>query len=498
MSNTDWSIQQRQAPIGLILFSVDIFQKLIKGLWPFLLIVFFKGGDGNRDQLYFWMAIGGIVFVIVNAVLSYWFFKFQIVNEEFVVRKGYLKKVRLSVPLSRIQTINIKQNILQKILNVVSLEIDTAGAQETEIKLIAIKQDVAADLKRAFQASIDHNQQNADSDDSISEALEQKKTILSLSFIDLVKVGLTENHLRSFFIVVGVVYGLFYQVKDVFEEEANQFAKESYQVWESLSYKLYFWVAGFVLIFSIFISFVRIIFRFYDLKLTKVKEAFRIRFGLLSTKEVNVPMNKIQFIAWHQNPLRNLLNYQTLKIKQAVSGEKIKKKQSIEIPACNLIHQKEIEEAIFGELPSVFSESHSTHWFYYLRTFIFVSMAVILPTVFFWWQDLEYQISVVAFELFLALLLFLAYKKRKFRISETQLEISKGVIAQTVYRLQNYKIQAVCFQQNILIKRRGLANIIIYTAAGENLKIPYISEQLAMNLYNFLLYKVESTEKTWM
>lgn len=497
MNKVDWSILQRQAPIGLVLFSVDIFQKLIKGVWPFLLIVFFRQGDGNRDQLYFWASIIGIVFIIVNAALSYWFFKFQITKQEFVVRKGYLRKVRLSVPLERIQTINIKQNIIQRFLNVVSLEIDTAGAQETEIKLIAIKKEVAEALKKEFQKSIDQNKASTQSVEA-TDTVGQAKVILKLSIKDLIKVSLSENHIRSLFIVVGLVFGLYYQVKEVFENEAEQFAQASYQTLESMNYELYYWLAGFVLVFSVLISFVKIFFRFYNLRLTKVKEAFTIHFGLLSTKEVNVPMNKIQFISWHQNPIREVLNYQTLKIKQAVSGEKVKKKQSIEIPACGISHQEEVENEIFGIENRIFSEAFKTHYFYFLRSFLFWIILVVLPSSFFLYDQLEYLIPTGIFIIFLSLYYFLAYKKRQFRVSDNILEVSNGHVSKTVYRLQNYKIQSVRFRQNIFVKRRGLADIIIYTAAGENIKIPYIPEKTALDLYHFLLYKIESTEKSWM
>ena len=120
------------------------------------------------------------------------------------------------------------------------------------------------------------------------------------------------------------------------------------------------------------------------------------------------------------------------------------------------------------------------------------------PTIFAFGEFWQYWSAALIFELLLAAFLFLSHKKRHFRISETQLEISKGHISQTIYRLQNYKIQSVRFRQNIFVKRRGLADIIIYSGAGENLTIPYIPEKLAMDLYNFLLYKVESTNKTWM
>ena len=209
-------------------------------------------------------------------------------------------------------------------------------------------------------------------------------------------------------------------------------------------------------------------------------------------------MSKIQVISWHQNPLRQLLRFETLKIKQATSGEKVKKKQAIEIPACRLSHQQRIKNAIFGESEPEFSKEYKSHWIYFVRKFLFVSLVFVLPTVFYWWQNPEYQIVLLVYEVFFVIIFFLAYKRRGFRISESQLEITKGHISKTIYQLQNYKIQSVKFRQNILVKRRGLADVIIYSASGENLTVPYIPEKLAMNLYNFLLYKIESTEKSWM
>lgn len=500
----DWSIPQRQAPVGLVLFSLDTVRKLVKAVWPFLIIVFFRGGDGDKDQLYFWMTIAGTVFIIVNALLSFWYFKFQIVNDEFVVKKGYLKKIKLSIPFDRIQTINIKQNIIQKILGVVALELDTAGGKDAEIKLIAIKEQVALELKQELelgkkeQSSLEDDFDLDVKDATDTDQPNQKSLLFRLDVSDLIKVGLTENHLRSFFIVFGLVYGLYYQVKDVFEEEAEQFAQESYQTLEGLSYEIYFWIAGFVLIFSVLISFVRIVFKFYNLSIVKSSKAFKIKFGLLSTKEINVPISKIQIIVWHKNPLRQLLKFQTLKIKQASSDENVKAKQSIEIPACQLKHRQDIEKAIFSELDMDFSELFSTHWFYFVKQFLIVSGLLILPSVFFLYEELYYWLALAGVELFMGIMLFLAYKKRRFRISENQIEISRGAIAEVVYKLQNYKIQSIAFRQSILVKRRGLADIVVYTAAGENLKIPYIPEELAKDVYNFLLYKVESTEKPWM
>lgn len=505
MNKVDWTIEQRQAPIGLILFFGETVRKVIKTIWPLLILFVIKERSSNKDELYFWGLLIGVLFVLINTILSYLFFKFQIVNHEFVVKKGYLRKIRLSVPLDRIQTVNTKQNILQKIIRVVTLEIDTAGAKETEVKLIAIKEELAEDLQetiRAYSKTSEESNKAFGKEETIFESfkIEKGKTIIRLDMLDLFKVGLTENHLRSLLIVVSLFYGFYYQVKDVFESEVEQYTQQGIEKVEQIgiNFHLILFSIFLVLLVSVFISMSRTFLKFYDLKLSQYNNAFKIRFGLFNTKEINVPINKIQVISWHKNPLRQLLKIQTLKIRQATSAEKIRKKQSIEIPAFNFSHQIEVENAVFGIDETLFSSRYRSHGFYFVRMFVLMSIPILALFIYFLDFDFKFYLLIGLCEISLLAYVLLSYKRHFFRISEAQLEISKGAVSQTIYRLQNFKIQAVSFTQNALIKRRKLANIIIYTATGEQLKIPYIQEDIALHLYHFLLYKVESSSKAWM
>ncbi len=253
-----------------------------------------------------------------------------------------------------------------------------------------------------------------------------------------------------------------------------------------------------VFFFSVFVSLVITIFKFFNFRLQKSHSAFVISFGLLNTKKINVPLSKIQIIAWHINPLRQLLKFENLTIKQAVSGPQVKSKQKIEVPACNSAHKKSISDALFGSEIPIFSEHHKSHFLYFLKSFLILSFLIIGLSSFLWLQKPIFLVPLAIIELTIAILIYLAYKKRYFRISESIIEISKGQIGRVIYQLQNYKIQSVRFKQSIIIKRRKLASIVIYTAAGEYLTIPYIPEEQAMELYNYLLYKAESTEEAWM
>ena len=492
----NWEQEQRQAPIGLVLFFAETIQKLIKGIWPLILIYFFKDKTDGRNEFYFYMVVAASVFVIVNTVFSYLFFKFQIVDGELIVKKGYLKKVRINIPLERIQTINTKQNILQRMLNLVSVEVDTAGAKDTEIEFIAIRKDVAGELEKLFRAYRESHAEEMASENE-QEGYREEKTILSLNLRDLVRVGISENHLKSFFIILSVFYGLYYQVKDVFEEQVQAFTEESMSYVENLTWGVYVGLVVFVFILSVLFSFGRIIFKYYNLNLLKIEDSLKIQHGLLNTKELNIPISKIQTISFHRNPIRNLLKFSTLKIKQAVSGEAIKKKQSISVPSCTFEHAGQVTDSVLETSTLGFSEKQKTHVVYFIIQFFWFS--VVFTGISFLLRDYYWTwLVLLVLETFLASYLLMASKKRYIQLSDTNLLLSKGAIAQTEQLISMYKIQSVSIKQNFFQKRRNLVSIVLYSASGDGLRIPYISEKGAVEFRNYILYKIETSQKTWM
>ena len=62
---------------------------------------------------------------------------------------------------------------------------------------------------------------------------------------------------------------------------------------------------------------------------------------------------------------------------------------------------------------------------------------------------------------------------------------------------QWYKIQYLQLNQSIYQRRKKLATVIIHTAAGQ-IKIPYIDLELAQKINNYAVFKVESSERSWI
>ena len=88
-------------------------------------------------------------------------------------------------------------------------------------------------------------------------------------------------------------------------------------------------------------------------------------------------------------------------------------------------------------------------------------------------------------------------RKSYFQFNKSQLIVGKGAINTVWQQAEAYKTQSVDFRQSFFQKRRGLASLRVNNASGK-IDIPYIPEDMANKLMNYLLYHVETSNKNWM
>ena len=488
--------EYRQAPIGLIVFFGQALRSIARALWPILLAFLFRDREGSREDIFPMIFIGIAIIVLINAVLSFIFFRFQVTDEELRVRKGYLKRIKLSIPYDRIQSIQIKQNVIQQGLQLVTMEVETAGASQAEVKFIALKQEVADELKTFLQGK--QQETNTDANELVEDLKEEGRSILQISSGELVKVGVSENHLRSFLIILSLFFGLYTQLQDIFADRMDDLAQMGIDAVSGLSTYTYLKLLLLVFAVSLMISFLRAYVRYYELQLSAMSKAFKLRFGLLNIQEYSIPYKKIQLVSWHSNPIRKLFDFQSVKIRQASSNEENRRSQSMEIPACKLLHEKEIEEIVFGTEEETYGPWHPTHWIYFVQRFFLWSLVGAALYAISYANDLPALYIFIIAELIILALCVLAWKKQKFSYGEHLIRIQKGSIPTHEYKMEIYKIQSIQLNQSLLMRWRKRATLTIYTAAGKHLTIPYISETLAREVYSFFLFKVENSKQRWM
>lgn len=505
----DISQPTRQSKLSILLYLF----KGVKGLIAFAFFALFSMRSWTNTLAILGVTALVTITTLISPVLQYIFFTFHVEQDELIIQKGWLFKERKAIPVERIQSINITQNIGQRLLGLVAVEIDTAGSKAKELEIPALDRHFAEQLKNLLSRK---KEAVATPETSIENTLEYQQntlleskpqTILELDIIDLLKVGITQNHLRSGGLALGVLFGFWYKIKDIVENffgdifesvevdlEQAVTAPESYG--NSLLILL---LTGFLvfLIASVIVSLVLAINKFYNYKAELKDDYLEITMGLLNKKEIKIPLSKIQILEFHSNPLRKMLGFKTARIYQAQSQNN--QISSVEVPACHPQLQKRLQDLIFNEaleqpekilLPNPWS--HARLDMYIASIF---GLPLIAIAVYF-----EYYWAMIIPVLFILFIGFMGYqygKNSKLTRDDDFTVFYKGWLFNSIIISPVYKTQAVEKWRSIFIKRRGEAHLQVHTAGGSR-QLKYLKESEINAMQNDINNVVIQSLRSWM
>ncbi len=493
MSKPDLTKPTRQELRGFLVIFVFEVQKKIRAFWPMLILVFAQK-KFLPESITIPMAIGiAILLMLVHAILYYLNFYFYIDENQFIIKKGYIRKKVLSIPLERIQSVNTKQNILQQLLNVYSLEVDTAGSVGKELKIYSLSGSCTDYLTQFLQS---HKESaNEEKSESISNPAEEVE-IIKLSHTDLLRIGISQNHLRTGLIILAFGSQIVDQIKDLFKEETDAYSDSFQNIISNSSIFFYTGIAIFALAVSILATLLITVIKYYDFKLVKSQQNYRITAGLFNKRKVLLPFSKVQQLNWETGPIKKMFGIFKISFKQAVSKQ-IQQKQVVDAPGCLKQHINSVRIELFkGDLPDSGEKIYSHRRYFNLLWIQRGWFPAILPIALYIFEPL-WLIAGGAWLVLSGLYCWMMFRKSYFQFNKSQLIVGKGAINTVWQQAESFKTQSVDFRQSFFQKRRGLASLRVNNASGQ-VNIPYIPEDMAYKLMNYLLYHVETSNKKWM
>lgn len=493
---------RRQASIAIVIILLKFLRTTVKSFWP-IALSFFIGGK-SRDAWENYLAIAVIAISILNlggSVLTYFRYFIQIKDDAVIIDKGILKRTKTNIPFERIQSVNFKQNLIHQFFGVVSIEIDTAGAKKSELTIDALdKAEAEAFRELIMQAKTKIAAENTSekSNETINKTDKViATTILHLSVTDLFKIGISQNHLRSMGILLGFSLTIMNDINENFDGIVeNELSGFSEFVSNSEWLIFLFFIIG-ITIISFVYSLIITTLRNYDLKLSLNKKGLKLLKGLLNREEISIHKNKIQIISWADNPLRRLFKMWTLGLEQASSDEASKLQAKIRVPGCYIEQVEKVSESVFpsGEGNSFSKHKVSKLLKYRLLFFVSTLPFLLSLTTVYWieWQGLW----LLLWPGFTAFYIELYFRKRSFEINPEIFKNNRGAFGNRIEITQVHKIQAIEITQSWYQRRKKLANLQIFTAAG-SLKVPFIAIDKALALEKYILYRVETDTREWM
>jgi len=495
MNKVDLTIPTRQSAKGLVLIFIFSLRQFIKMFWPLVVVMVFQKKYFD-DLLILGIAIIVLlVLLVVHTILYYLNFLFYISNGEFVLKTGYFRKKTLTVPLDRIQSVNTKQNLIQQVLNVETLEIDTAGSVAKELKIHALEKSISIELQNQLRSDKPKEEVlNTDSQQVISKTKEE--IILKLTPIDLLKIGISQNHLRAGLIILAFGLQIFQQIQDLFKGKAEEYSNEFMGFISNSSWALITFLVVFFTVIAILFSLFRTVLKYFDFKLTKKEGNYRIESGLLNKRNVIIPHGKVQELKWETGPLKKFFGIFHLSFKQAVSGLN-KQQQLVDAPGCLTSHLELLRTDLFGDDKLTDIQKFYSNPYYFRRLWMFYGWIPVLLSSPFLYDEWIYWLAVLVWLPGSAFYCSLILKKRYFSMNNEQIIVSKGAISHQWTQMELHKIQAVEFRQSVFQKKRSLSSLSIMNASG-SITIPFIDETVAKQVYNYLLHHTEFSKKKWM
>lgn len=95
-----------------------------------------------------------VAFALVLPGLRYRYWWFELTDEELVLERGILNRVRTIVPLRRIQHLDVSQDIVEREFDLGKLVVHTAGTRSSEVVLPGLPLRGAEGLRDRIKAYI--------------------------------------------------------------------------------------------------------------------------------------------------------------------------------------------------------------------------------------------------------------------------------------------------------------------------------------------------------
>nr|WP_315202822.1 PH domain-containing protein [uncultured Flavobacterium sp.] len=504
----DFNQPQRQSIIGILVMFLYSLQGYAKALWPILVIWIFKFDEINKVYL-----LAGIiaVFAVVGIIsyLKYLNFTFYIdeENDEFIITEGVFNKTKTAIQLNKIQQVNINQSLIQRLVGVYELAVDTAGSNKKEANIKAISHDLALNLKLRLLENESKvliedlkNDSTTDILNEISTNADAEVPFIKISFLSLLKIGITSNYIKSFFIILAFFITLFDQIKQLtgrdvlHDKKIEDYVDKSHIVTASLLL--------FIVFFSvvIIVNLVKTIFKYFDYKIARQNSSLLLSYGLLNTKSTILKSEKVQITSVTQNFFQKKMNVLGLKIIQATGGEKEDNKLAIEIPGCNDFEKEAILKLLFQKIPEkgVMLKPN------FRKLGFSVFLTIVLPLLGFCFiRDLIIEqlplinYLVLFFVFFIGVIQFFIFKNNRLYINNDFIILQNGAWDITNKIIIPSKIQAITTSQLFWHKNINVGSLTLHTAGG-NISFQLGNFTAIKQYVNLWLYEMETSDSNWM
>lgn len=448
-------------------------------IWP-ALVGGFGLGDGELARVVPIVIVVLAVPALVGAVAKYALYRWRLDGDELLLRSGVLNRQNRVIPLARVQNVEVRQSLVQRLAGVAELRVETAGTglqAEAVLSVLGIgeAQALRGELlaRRRAQAAAAVPAGDADAAEAVvADAIDRPAAppLARLSTWDVLLAGATANEAG---VIAAALAGLLQFADDLpggVVESAAEAAAERMEgavvLFGALAVILF-------LLLGWMISIAGAVVRYHGFTLQMDGGEMRKRYGLLTVHEASVPLQRVQAIRVEETFLRRWLGLASLMIETAGGTPGQAGGAEAFVPIARRRDVGRLVRGIFGEADvdaAEFARVHPKAERRIVRRYLAWFLVLWAP---FWaarWLQIQPGGMLAPY---LAVLLPLVwvmarwqYQNRGWALPPGYVMARSGVLNRITWIVPDRKLQTLHVRETMFQRRLGLATLVVDTAAG--------------------------------
>ncbi len=293
------------------------------------------GGSLGQMGLVFLSAFAALLFInMFFSTLGWLYFYYRYDTGHIHIRQGIVFKSERSIKRERVQSINVYTNILQRSVGLATMQIKTAGTEETEVNLRALSLEEVESIRIHLKGGTE-GQENGEAEENIL-------AIEKLEGPNLWLAGATSGRFLILFSVLAFLASqLFVYMPDSL---INMIFEELVEV------PLQFLVFALALLFilSYVLSIVLFVIQYARFRVERYHDRLEISWGILKQNHVSIGLHRIQALTVQEGLIRQPLGLSSLFLEIAGGGSEGQEQISMLHP---LLRFKDIKRFLANVLP---------------------------------------------------------------------------------------------------------------------------------------------------
>jgi len=396
-----------------------------------------------------------MLFSVIYSYVYWTRYDYEITDDSFDIEKGVLRKKTREIPLHRIQNVDISSNLIQRLVGIAQVNLETAGGGDTEASLRFVGFSEAERIQKQIRVLKKEVKEEEDEVESESSQ-DDRELLFELDSKELTLLSLFTVDNRS----VALIFFLFTLFAGNFWIALERLGASSFAIGTVM--------ISLALLVVWIISSVRIFSKYYGFKLYKSDDVYEYERGLIQRYSGSIPEEKIQVIVLDENPLKRIFSYTTLRLETAGYSRSSSSEVSTEalVPLTTRKRAIELGKSIrkFEDIKMKGIPSRARYR-YFARYMIVLSVLFVALVEFTILTRLTY-IFAILLVVIAALGAHLKWTNKGYYRAEEHYITMNGFWRRQTVIMPYYRIQNIICSQTILQKKWRLSTVLLDTAGS--------------------------------